>query len=457
MTLDEKPRETSKQQPSRREFLVKGAAAGVGLGLTSAVSYARAAGANERVSIGIIGIGNRGDQLMNVMKNCPAAQVAAVCDVYDPYRDHAHERADASAKSYKDYRKLLEDKNVEAVVIATPDHWHAKQFVDACRAGKDVYVEKPLSLTVSEGRKMADVAKETKRVTQMGAQRHSSPYIREACEAMRAGAIGKITYVRCFHLTNEFPNGIGKRKVSEPPATLDWDMWLGPAPKAPFEELVWNYKFRWFWKYSGGQMTNFGTHWIDVIQMALPDDAPESIVALGGRFAVDDDREIPDTMEAIWQFKDCLVTFSQINSNEATGSLTGAEMEFRGTKGTLYIYGNRYEIVPEAIQDGPYPARGPLNRDEEKVKTKKMIEPKVVKGALKVEDHMNNFLECVKSRAKCNLDVETGHRSTTTTLIANIAYRTGQRLEWDRKAERFKNSEEANKLLSYAYRPPWTL
>jgi predicted dehydrogenase len=447
----------SKNEMNRREFIKGAAASGVTMGFASAASRARANGANERVGIGVIGVGNRGDQLMNVMANCPTAQVTAVCDVYQPYLDRAKGRAGAAANAYTDYRKMLEDPAVEAVVIATPDHWHAKQTIDACLAGKDVYIEKPLSLTVSEGRKMADMAAATRRVVQMGAQRHSAPYIREACQAIREGAIGKVTYVRCFHLVNEWPNGIGRRKVSALPAGLDWDMWLGPAPKVPFEELVWNYKFRWFWAYSGGQMTNFGTHWLDVIQMAIPDDAPKNVVALGGKFAVDDDREVPDTMEAIWEFPSgCLVTFSQINANEAPGSLPGVEIEFRGTMGTLYIYGNRYEIVPEEVQASDYPARGPHNRDET-IKREKRIEAKTVKGSLRVEDHMNNFLECVKTRKPCNCDIETGHRSTTTTLVANLAYRVGQRLEWDREKERFTNSREANKLLSYKHRKPWTI
>lgn len=444
-----------RRRPTRREFLKLTAASGVTFGIASAASHARAAGSGERIGIGVIGVGNRGDQLMNVMENCPAAQITAVCDVYQPYLNRAKERAGASAKTYTDYRKMLEDPDVEAVVIATPDHWHAKQMIDACRAGKDVYVEKPLSLTVSEGRRMAEVAAETKRVVQMGAQRHSAPYIREACQAIREGAIGKVTFVRCYHLVNESPNGIGRRKVSDPPPDLDWDVWLGPAPKVPFEELVWNYKFRWFWAYSGGQMTNFGTHWIDVIQMAIPDDAPKAVVSLGGKFAVEDDREIPDTMETIWEYPSgCLVTFSQINANDAAGSLPGAEIEFRGTTGTLYIYGNRYEIVPQEVQGGDYPVRNPLDRDD-RMDRKKLIEAKVVKGSLRVEDHMNDFLDCVKSRKPCHCDAETGHRSTTTTLIANVAYRAAARLEWDREKERFVGNREADKYLSYRHRKPW--
>lgn len=445
---------------TRREFLKSGAATGVAasvLGLSSAASYAQIVGANERIGTGFIGVGNRGESLLkSVLASSPGAKAVAVADVYQPYLENARALIGANAAGYSDYRKLLENKDVEAVVIATPDHWHALQFIDASDAGKDVYVEKPLSLVVSEGRAMVRAAEKNRIVSQMGAQRHSSAYIVEACKLMREGIIGKITHVRCFHLANESPMGIGKKLVAPVPEGLDWDMWLGPAPKIEFQEVVWNYKFRWFWDYSGGQMTNFGTHWIDVIQMAIGEDAPVSVSALGGKFAVEDDRDIPDTMEAIWQYKNCLVTFSQVNANRAPGGKDNAEMIFRGTHGTLYIYNNRYVIETEEMQDGPYPARGPLNRNAEPP-TKKGTEPKSVSGKVDHDGHLNNFFDCVKSRAKCACDVETGHHSSTTTLIANIALRTESVLKWDRESEKFINNDAANRLLAYQYRSPWNL
>jgi predicted dehydrogenase len=442
--------------PTRRDFLTTGAAVGAAASLPAA-SYARILGANERVLTGFIGVGNRGESLLKmVAKDCPEAQVTALCDVYEPYLYHARKHVAADAKLHSDHRKLLEDADLDAVVIATPDHWHAIQFIDACRAGKDVYVEKPLSLTVEEGRRMVDVARQTGRVAQMGAQRHSSPYIVEACRLMREGGIGKITHARCFHITNESPAGIGRRNPGAPPPGLDWDRWLGPAPFVPFDELIWNYKFRWFWPYSGGQMTNFGTHYIDVIQMAIGEDAPESVAALGGNFAVDDDRDIPDTMEALWRYKNCLVSFLQTNANAAPGSQAGVEMEFRGSEATLYITGREYRIVPESVQDGPYPSRGPLLRNAEPPR-KTMVEAKTVRGGIDHAGHLRDFFASVRSRSKCSCDVETGHLSTTATLIANIAYRTRATLRWDREAERFTNHEPANRLLAHAYREPWTL
>lgn len=422
----------------------------------TAASYSRVLGSNERISTGFIGIGNRGESLLKeTVANCPGAQVTALCDVYQPYLDNARQHA-AEAPTHSDYRKLLESKDVDAVVIATPDHWHAKQFVDACDAGKDVYVEKPLTLVVAEGPPMIKAAREHNRVTQMGAQRHSAPYIIEACKRMREGAIGRITYVRCFHIANEFPNGVGKMVNSDPPAGLDWDMWLGPAPWIDFHEVIWNYKFRWFWEYSGGQMTNFGTHWLDVIHMGIGQEIPRAVTALGGNYAVEDDRSVPDTMTALWEYENCLVEFTQINANSAPGSLPGVQIEFRGSNGTLYIYGDRYEIIPEGIQASDYPSRGPLNRDA-RIEYKTTIEKEVVKGSLVHSDHLNNFFDCVKSREKCNLDVETGHRSTVATHVGNIALRAKGWLSWDGEAEKFTNNREANSYLSYKYRKPWKL
>src|SRR5438105_10561084 len=243
---------------------------------------------------------------------------------------------------------MVEQKDLDAVVIATPDHWHALQFVAACRAGKDVYVEKPLSLTIAEGQKMVAVAQETGRITQVGLHRRSSSFIQEAVRQIRAGAIGKVTVAKCYHLRNESPQGIGNPPDGDPPAGLDWDFWLGPAPKVAYNPNRCLYKFRWFSDYSGGQLTNFGTHYLDVIQWALGQDAPRGVFAAGGKYAVADNRDIPDTLEVVWDYPgNTLVTFSQYNATAAPSNARGLELEFRGTKGTLLMQEGYYEIVPE--------------------------------------------------------------------------------------------------------------
>jgi predicted dehydrogenase len=442
---------------TRRTFTAAGTLATLG-----AAGLARAAGSNERVRLGFLGVGNRGDQLLDAFVVHRDAEVVALCDVYEPYLHAAQKKVGGQARLHHDFRRLLDDKDLDAVVIATPDHWHALQFVAACRAGKDVYVEKPLSLTIAEGRTMADVARVTKRVTQVGLHRRSSEFIHEAVQMIRDGAIGKVTVAKCYHLRNEFPQGIGRPADGEPPPGLDWEMWLGPAPKVAYNANRCLYKFRWFWDYSGGQLTNFGTHYLDVIQWALGQSAPKGVFATGGKFAVEDNREIPDTMEAIWEYDGgTLVTFSQFNANASPGNARGWEIEFRGTQGTLLIQeGAGLEVLPERNRTRELPALSPLARrenTEQSRATRPAMRPIVRRGKADTADHARNFLDCVKSRKATHCPVEVGHRSTTATLLARIAFHRHRYLTWDSKREQVVNDTEANRLLSYEYRPPWRL
>jgi predicted dehydrogenase len=390
--------------------------------------------------------------------------VVAISDLYQPYLDFASKKIGNAPKQFKDYRKLLDVKELDAVVICTPDHWHALQTVEACQAGKDVYVEKPLSLRVAEGRRMVEAVRKNNRVSQVGIHRRSLPFCRELAEFIRGGGIGKVTVARAFHIQNEWPKGIGKPPDETPPEQLDWEAWLGPAPKVPYNKNRAFYRFRWFYDYSGGQVTNFGVHYLDLIHAALGQEAPLAVTAMGGKFAIEDNREIPDTLEAVWQYPGgTLVTFSQFNATAPGASARAAEIEFRGTKGTLYVTGNGYEVVPDVITQKEFPARSPLTRDQERdyrADAKAMIEPKKVSGGVSGGDtihHARNFLDCVKSRQRCNCDIEIGHRSTSATLLANIAYHTKTYLEWDAQAEQFTNNTQANKLLKCDYRPPYAL
>jgi len=448
----------------RREFLRNLTILTAGVTLTAN----RVSGANERLNLGFIGLGNRGDQVLDAFLAHSDAQVTAVCDLYQPYMDFAckkiSEKHGNIPKQFKDYRKLLEQKDIDAVVICTPDHWHALQTIHAAQAGKDVYVEKPLSLTIHEGRQMVKAIEKYNRICQVGIHRRSVPVCAEAAELVRSGYIGKVTVARSFHIQNEWPKGIGNPPNSEPPADLNWDEWLGPAPKVPYNKNRTFYRFRWFYDYSGGQVTNFGVHYIDFIHWAIGIDMPEAVTAIGGKFAgIDDNREIPDTLEVIWKYpNDVLVTFSQFNATAAQWSLPGCEVEIRGTKGTLYLFGDGYEIVPDVIKVKEFPARTPLNRDldrEYREGAKPVIEGKKVRGKSTADTtyHARNFIDCVKSRKKPNCDIMTGHRSTTATLIANIALKTNSLLKWDGKSERFTNNDEANKYLSNKYRSPYSL
>ena len=265
--------------------------------------------------------------------------------------------------------------------------------------------------------------------------------------------------VRAFHVQNEWPMGIGRPADEEPPKGFDWDAWVGPAPMRKYNKNRTFYRFRWFHDYSGGQLTNFGVHYIAQIHRSLGVDAPLSVVAIGGKFADYDNREVPDTMEVVWHYPgDTLVTFSQFNATGAAPAGRPGELEFRGTKGTLYFHLNGYEVVPEVVTPNEFAARTPLDRSIEggwRTGAKPMIEAKKVEGQILDADHSRNFLDCVKSRQTPSCDVEYGHRCTSAALIAGIAHKTRSFLDWDAKAETFSNNTAANALLSYQYRQPY--
>jgi predicted dehydrogenase len=417
--------------------------------------------ANDRIRLGFVGLGNRGDQVLDAFLTHADAEVVAICDIHQPYLDFAAKKIGSNPQQFHDYRKMLERKDVDAVVIATPDHWHALQMIHACQAGKDVYVEKPLSLVVTEGRAMVKAANDAKRIVQVGIQRRSSAFCKEVADLIRGGSIGKVTAVRCFHVQNEWPKGIGRTPDEDPPKDFDWEAWLGPAPKRPYNKNRTFYRFRWFYDYSGGQLTNFGVHYLAQIHWALGVDAPRSVVAMGGKFANYDNREVPDTVEVVWHYPgEVLVTFSQFNATAAPGAARPCEIEFRGTKGTLYFHLNGYEVVPDLILPNEFAARTPLDRSIERnwrVGGKPQIEAKKVTGRISDVDHARNFLDCVKSRQTPSCDIEFGHRCTSAALVANIAHKTRSYLQWDAKGERFTNNERANEPLRYQYRSPYQL
>ena len=445
---------------SRRVFAASAAA-------LPAASYAQVPGANSRVRLGVIGVGNRGDQLLDAFLTHPDQQVVALADVYAPYLPAAAAKVAKAAgtepAAVKEYRRVLDRRDVDAVVIATPDHWHALQFVDACQAGKHVYCEKPLSLTISEGRRMVEVARQTRRVTQVGLHRRSSPLVAEAVKLIRDGAIGKVTVAKSYHYRNESPVGIGNPPDGDPPAGLDYDLWLGPAPRAAFNRNKVLYKFRWFWDYSGGQLTNFGTHYLDVIQWAINRDAPKAVACLGGKFGVTDNRQIPDTLEAVWEYDGCLVTFSQFNCNASPGNPRGATMEFRGTEGTIFLNdaATTLELVPETVRTEELPALSPLEREANAKQGRATRQARMPYANKLPGDptvlHARSFLDGITKGTPTTCPVDVGHRSTTTTLLARIALMRQRVLAWDAAAERVTNDADANRLLGYDYRAPYKL
>ena len=463
------------ESTSRREFIVKSSAAiagiSVGLNAFSSVQTKRISGASDKIRMGFIGIGNRGSQLLEMFMSNPDVEVAALCDIYEPYlnRDRSKvnqrfidvmpgqipemkEKFEREPKRYTDFRQLLDDKTIDAVCIATPDHWHAIQTIGALAAGKDIYVEKPLTATIREGRKMVEAQAAGKQVVTVGLNRRGCIVYQKLVEVMKSGKIGKVSVARAARINNMFPGGIGRLKPEAPPAGLNWDMWLGPRATRPYQYNIAPYMFRW-WSDFSSQMGNWGVHYMDAIRWMLGETAPVAISAHGGKYAVDDDRDIPDTMQVTYEFASGLLISFAIYEGSGGSLFPYGEVELRGTKGTVYADENGYKIIPTS--------KGQFQN------WNKMIEP----GEFTVEKNkmanaassnsagvlIRNFLDCVKTRETPLCTLEEGHRSTSFAHLANIALATRQRLEWDAVNEKFTNSKEANNLLHYEYRKPWKL
>ncbi|MFC1574282.1 Gfo/Idh/MocA family protein [Candidatus Latescibacterota bacterium] len=455
-------------ETTRRGFISRTTAAGAGLSaamspFATSVS-AQPRGANDRIRIGFIGLGYRGSQLLPLFMKNRDVQIAALCDVYKPFitRDYSQvhqryidvlgnivpkmgERFSDKVDTYTDFRRILDRNDIDAVVIASPDHWHAVQAIMAMESGKDVYVEKPLTLTIKEGRAMVDAARRTGRVSQVGLNRRGSPVYRELAPLVRNGMIGKVTVARAFRVSNMYPDGIGVERPEDPPDNLDWDLWLGPQKYRPFQWNIHPYRFRW-WKSYSSQMGNWGVHFLDVIRWLIGEEAPVAVTAHGGKFVLNDDRTIPDTMETIFEFSSGALAMFSIHEASDCRPVVNGDVEFEGTLGTLYTTDRGYKVVP--ARNGQFQHREKLLEPVEE-RTENRSDPTAVL--------VSNFLDCIKTREKCMVDLETGHRSTSFAHLANIALATGSRIEWDARRERITNNRDANKLLQYSYRKPWKL
>ena len=271
-------------------------------------------GANDRIRVGIIGCGGMGRSDWRTFLGEPDVVPVAVCDVYVPFRERAAAMCKEKVDAYPDFRRLLDRSDIDAVIIATPDHWHALLTVTACQAGKDVYVEKPLSLTVREGRSMVDAARKHQRIVQVGAQQRSGEHYATAVRLIQEGALGNIHKISANWTRNMMPGFRPRELRSGLTSALDWDMWLGPAPYVPFDPLRFAYNWRWFWDYSGGQMTNWGAHSLDIARWALGAKAPAAVTAFGGRYELKDGGETPDVQEALYTFPGCIVSWRAARS-----------------------------------------------------------------------------------------------------------------------------------------------
>lgn len=427
---------------SRRNFVTTTSTTAISM---TALSAQRVIGANETINIALIGCGGRGTHDMRVfMRN--GAKVLAVCDADSKRMAEAQQVAGGdTVKMLKDFRDVLALKDVDAVIIGTPDHWHALPFVEACKAGKDVYCEKPLCVTIYEGQMMVKAARKYNRVTQCGTQQHSGAHYVEAVERIHNGDIGDITKVYCWNTYNG--NGMGQANITTPPEELDWDLWLGPAPKAEYFRQRSHGSFRSFWDYSGGVMTDWGTHHLDIVQWALRQDAPASVSCEGGKYGRADCGETPDTQDALLKYEGCNVHYSlRVNNGFYSADpevWRGYGIMFYGKNATMFIDRGRYEIYPE---------RGDFGNG-----VKKEIR-KQSQGEKNMDDlHVLDFLTKIKTRERCNADVEICHRATSAPHLSNIALRTGERIVWDGMNERITNHPELNSWLKREYRQPWEL
>ncbi len=375
----------------------------------------------------MIGVRGRGAELAREFARHPGSEVVALCDVDDasfakPLK--AVEGAGGKApRTEKDFRRLLDDKAIDAVAVAAPDHWHALMTVMACQAGKDVYCEKPASHNVVEGRRMVEAARKYDRVVQVGTQRRSMAHVKDAVEHVRSGKIGTVGMARAWIHQKRKP--IGHGEPGPVPKGVDYAMWQGPAPERPFYPNRFHYNWHWFWNWGTGEVGNNGIHGVDVARWGLGVDAPLRVASGGGKYVFDDDQEVPDTQVVTWEFPNaCLVWEHRMWSKHGTEG-SGFGIAFYGDKGTVVL-----DLKGWHVEDG---------EDEGGEATDGQ-------GA-----HIQNFLDCIKTRARPNADVEVGHLSTRLCHLGNIAHRTGRKLSFDAATETFPGDAEANRLLSREY------
>jgi predicted dehydrogenase len=392
---------------------------------------------SEKIVLGFIGTGGMGTGLLNIFKQFPQVSIAAVCDVYKPHLERAQSDAGGTPETYRDFRRVLDRKDIDAVVIATPDHWHAIIAILACQAGKDVYCEKPLAHRIQEGRALVTAAEKAKRVTQMGNLIHAGENYHRVVEIVRSGVLGKISKTRVWMAADR--RGLGRPKDGPPPEGCDYNLWLGPAPKRPFNPNRFTFNWRYFWDYGGGILTDFCCHIVDLVHWAMDVEAPRTITALGGRYALDDNAEAPDTLEVAYEYEKSgqkfLMVWSQTDAASHGIENQGLGIMFQGTEGTLVADYDHYRIIPE--------------------KGRKIEEPP--KTLPRSVGHRREWLDAIKSRARCSCHFGYGHRLTTVGSLGNISLWTGETLKWDPVAERIVNHPEANQYLTKDYRGPWTL
>jgi predicted dehydrogenase len=425
---------------NRRYFMMSTAAA------TATQAVRANPSPNDTVRVAVVGCGGRGNSHMGAWTSMPNVELAALVDVDDSHSERyvgtLQRQGKQPVKTIRDIRKVLDDKNIDAVSIATPNHWHTLQTIWACQAGKDVYVEKPCSHNIFESRQIVAAARKYNRIVQMGSQSRSSPALQEAVQKMRAGEFGDIYMARglCFKARNT----IGKTPVEAVPPGVDYDMWTGPAPLRPFTKNRFHYNWHWFWDTGNGDLGNQGIHEVDIARWGLGVTHPTKVSAIGGKFMFDDDQETPNTLTCAYEFnvggKAKMMEFEVRHwySNHEAG--IGGEKPgntigntFYGADGYLVIdnYNKYYSYLGKEHKPGP--------------------------ARVEKDTHFENFITSVRERKRENVkaEIEEGAMSCVLVHLANISYRLGRTLHWDEKTWSVKNDPEANRMLTRNYRAPY--
>ena len=401
---------TNKSEISRRDFLKDTAAGAAGVAAWSGLGASRILGANDRIRVAVLGSGGRAQDVMSKFKTFPDNEIVAVCDVYEPHRDGALEIAGAGAKGYLDYREVLDRKDIDAVLIGSPDHWHKQMRVDSVRAGKDAYLEKPIIHAIEEGAEMVRAVQETKRVVQTGTQQRSWEHYIRGKQIVDSGRLGKIIYVHTYWYQNYLA------WTAEPPridtSKLDWKRWLGSAPDQPFDPqkfALW----RHYWDFGGGILTDLLTHWIDVIQWYMNQPAPKTATTTGQTYLFK--WEAPDAVTTALEFPgNFMVAFTGAYNH----SIDDGGIEFRGSQATLKIDRAHLAVYPEGK---PWEAGSNAPKPETFVRSER-------DGTI---DHVRNFLDCVRSRKTPNASIQVGFEAARTGWLSNIALKRGTKITWD--------------------------
>jgi predicted dehydrogenase len=407
---------------TRRTFLGSSLAA-----LPAITAAGAAARPGEKISLAVVGVRGRGKDLVKGFGSFDDVEIAYICDpdlnVVPAALKTLPERHTREPKVVQDMQHAFADKGVDAVAIAAPDHWHALATIRACQAGKHVYVEKPISHNLIEGRRMVEAARKYNRVVQAGTQRRSGEFLRDAAGVVRSGKLGKVPFARAWIAGNR--KSIGKKADAKPPGKVDYNLWLGPAPDRAFNPNRFHYNWHWFWDYGSGEIGNNGIHGLDVVRMLLGLDAPLRVTSGGGKFFYDDDQQTPDTQVATFDFPGCSVVWEHRIWARTGLRNQSFGVELVGEKGTLVVDNKGWHV-----ENGP----------ELQAKATEIERP-----------HLRNFLDSIKGGKAPNADIEEGHKSTRMCLLANISYRLGRTLKFDANTET-TDDKDANKMLGREYR-----